>query len=74
MRPVDLCLLTGQGAKAQTGLARATRPKLRDAVAEMVGSAELVPRLGHIEQPGGGEGGEALQRPGWGHPAFGLTP
>ena len=60
--PVDLGLLTGQGAKAKIRLARATRTELCDAVAEVVGGAGIAPRLDHVEQPRGGQRGEALQR------------
>ena len=62
VRPVDLGLLARKGAKAQirfTGPARAQR---RDAVAEVVGAARVAPHLDHVEQPRGGERGEALQR------------
>ena len=62
VRPVDLALLTWQGAKAKIRLTRATRSELRDAVAEVVGSAGVAPRLDHVEQPRGGQGGEALKR------------
>ena len=60
--PVDLRLLTGQGAKAKIRLTRATRTELRDAVAEVVGSAGVASRLDHVEQPCGGQRGEALKR------------
>ena len=62
VRPVDLALLTCQGAKAKIRLTRATRSELRDAVTEVVGSAGIAPRLDHVEQPCGGERGEALKR------------
>ena len=62
VRPVDLCLLAGQGAKPQIRFTRAARTQLRDAVAEVVGRAGVAPCLDHIEQPCGGERGEALQR------------
>ena len=62
VRPVNLSLLAGQGAKPQIRFARAAGPQLRDAVAEVVGRARATPRLDHVEQPCGGQGGEALQR------------
>ena len=62
VRPVDLALLARQGSKPQIRFTRAAGPQLRDAVAEVVGSARVAPRLDHVEQPCGGQGGEALQR------------
>ena len=62
VRPVDLALLARQGSKPQIRFTRAAGPQLRDAVAEVVGSARVAPRLDHVEQPCGGERGEALQR------------
>ena len=59
--PVDLCLLAGQGAQAQIRFGRPARAHRSDAVAEVVGSAGVATRLDHLEQPGGGERGEALQ-------------
>ena len=46
-------------SSAEPGPARA---QLRDAVAEVVGAAGVAPCLDHVEQPRGGERGEALQR------------
>ena len=62
MRPVDLGLLAGQGAKAQIRFTRAARPDLCDAVTEVIGCAGVAPCLDHVEQPSGGQCGEALQR------------
>ena len=62
VRPVDLALLARQGSKPQIRFTRAAGPQLRDAVAEVVGSARVAARLDHVEQPCGGQGGEALQR------------
>ena len=60
--PVDLGLLAGQGAKAQIRCTGPARAQLRDAVAEVVGAAAVAAHLDHVEQPRGGQGGEALQR------------
>ena len=62
VRPVDLALLARQGAKSQIRFARAMGAQLRDAVAEVVGSAGVAPCLDHVEQPSGGQGREPLQR------------
>ena len=62
VRPVNLSLLARKGSKPQIRFTRAARAQLRDAVAEVVGSARVAPRLDHVEQPCGGQGGEALQR------------
>lgn len=37
VRPVDLALVSRQGARAQIGLGFAARAQLRDAVAEVIG-------------------------------------
>ena len=62
VRPVDLALLARKGAKAQIRFTGPARAQLRDAVTEVVGAAGVAPRLDHVEQPRGGQGGEALQR------------
>ena len=62
VRPVDLGLLAWKGAKPQIRFTGPARAQLRDAVAEVVGAAGVAPHLDHVEQPRGGERGEALQR------------
>ena len=64
VRPVDPGLPAGRGPKSQTRVARAKGPELHDAVTEVVGTAGVAARPGHVEQPCGGERGESLQRPG----------
>ena len=60
--PVDLGLLAREGSKPQIRFTGPARAQLRDAVAEVVGAAGIAPRCDHVEQPGGGQGGESLQR------------
>ena len=62
VRPVDLGLLPGQGAKAKVRFAHTARAQLRDAVAEVVRCAGVAACLDHVEHPCGGERGEALER------------
>ena len=62
VRPVDLALLARQGSKPQIRFTGTARAQLRDAVTEVVGSAGVAARLDHVEQPSGGQRGEALQR------------
>ena len=62
VRPVDLSLLARKGAKAQIRFTGPARAQLRDAVTEVVGTAGVAARLDHVEQPSGGQRGEALQR------------
>ena len=62
VRPVDLSLLARKGAKAQIRFAGPARAQLRDAVTEVVGAARVAACCDHVEQPSGGQGGEAFQR------------
>ena len=62
MRPVDLALLARQGAEPQIRFTGPARAQLRDAVSEVVGAARVAACPDHVEQPRGGERGEALQR------------
>ena len=62
VRPVDLRLLARKGAKAQIRFTGPAWAQLRDAVTEVVGATGIAARCDHVEQPRGGQGGEAFQR------------
>ena len=59
---LDLRLLARKGAKAQIRFTGPAWAQLRDAVTEVVGATGIAARCDHVEQPRGGQGGEAFQR------------
>ena len=62
MPPVDLPLLSGQGAQAQVGFGLRARAMAGDDMAKMIGAAAVAAFADHHEQPAGGQGGERLER------------
>src|SRR5262249_24396527 len=59
--PIDLPLLTGQGAQAQIGLRLGTWTVTRDHVAEVVGPTRIAALAHHGVEAAGGEGRELLE-------------
>ena len=59
--PIDLGLLTGQSAKAQVRLGRASRSESRHDGAEVIGGAGVTTGTHHLVQACGGERGVLLQ-------------
>lgn len=62
VRPVNLHLFARQGAQAQVGLGRGTRPVPRDEVAEVIGAARIAARLDHAVQAAGRQARKLRER------------
>ena len=61
MSPIDLGLLTGQGAQAQIGLGFGARPVASDDMAEVIGTAAIAAFADHGVEPAGSQRWEPLE-------------
>src|SRR5215471_17503963 len=61
MSPVDLALLTGQGAQTQIGLGLGARAMAADDVAEVIGTAAIAALADHGVEPAGSQCRELLE-------------